>query len=401
MHSEMESIASCEQEPDISSPPVFRFFLSSCSESVEEDGDLWRLAFPQFRKPLKIDEDDPAEPVLTYGDYFKAVRRFLENREFKVVVSAIFELTQQPCRARDISSVDIFLVKHGQFYHPSRIEVPAMGRIFTFVVNVALSFSGKSCIEREFDLLKRLNLTPSGAFLPRVYGYGEVILPAAREAKLFLGEWFDDFHEFHVSVDPKDQQYKMRVWHNHAAPMFLTPGQTLELYRQIAMILTICYDPESFDQVYPWHHAAGDFIVNASNNSLQIKLITVRQYGALLENPDKDEITLLEAMLFFLINLSIRTRLDRLDGVHEVVWAGFPAVEGTVRGFMDGLSAKIPGWDSRFKEFFSSVSLLDLSGICEAIADSYHPLAPELPVVRERLASHAAELFATLTSFSA
>jgi hypothetical protein len=401
MHSEGESNASFNLMPDISSSPTFRFFLSSSSESVEEDGSLWGLAFPLFRNPRKTAEDDPAEPDLTYGDYFKAVRQFLENREFKVVTSAILEVTRQPCRARDIAAVDIFLVKHGQFYHPARIEALAMGQVFTFVVNVAVSFSGKSCIEREFGLLKRLSLTPSGEFLPRVYGYGEVILPKAREVKLFLGEWFDDFHEFHISVDPRDQQYKIRVWHNLAAPRFLTPGETLVLYRQIAMILTICYNPESFDQVFPWHHAAGDFIVNPSSDSLRIKLITVRQYGALLENPDKDESTLLEAMLFFLVNLSIRTRLDRLDGVQEVVWAGLPAVEGTVRGFMDGLSAKAPRWDSRFKEFFSSVSLLDLREICEAVADSYHPLAPELQIVRERLASHAAEVFDSLTSFSA
>ena len=127
----------------------------------------------------------------------------------------------------------------------------------------------------------------------------------------------------------------------------------------------------------------------------------MRQYGALLENPDKDDITLLEAMLFFLVNLSIRTRLDRLDGVGEVVWSGLAAVEGTVQGFMDGLSAKVPRWDLRFKEFFASVSLLELREICEAVVDSYHPLAPELPVVRDHLAVHAAEVFASLTAFSA
>ncbi len=182
----------------------------------------------------------------------------------------------------------------------------------------------------------------------------------------------------------QDQQYKIRVWDDREAPGFLTSEETLELYRQIALILTSCYNPESFEQVFPWHHAAGDFIVSCSNDLLRIKLITVRQYGALLENPDKDEATLLEAMLFFLVNLSIRTRLDRLDGVGEVTWAGSAAVEGTVRGFMDGLSAKVPRWDVRFKEFFASVSLLELTEICEAVADSYHPLAPELPVVRER-----------------
>ncbi|MFH0995028.1 MAG: hypothetical protein V1844_05960 [Pseudomonadota bacterium] len=378
---------------------AFSYFLSSRAEVVEEGGTLWHSEFPLSRNPQKTVEEAPAG--LTYGDYFMAVRRFLEDREFRVVMSAILETMQLPCRARDINAVDIFLVKHGQFYHPSRVEVRAMGRTFTFVVNAALSFSGKICIKREFDLLNRLSLTPSGAYLPRGYGYGEVTLPNGWEVKLFLGQWFDDFHEFHVSLDPKDQQYKIRIWHGHAAPEFLTPGQTLELYRQIAMILTGCYDPESFEQVFPWHHAAGDFIVSCSNDSLRIKLITVRQYGALLETPDKDEITLLEAMLFFLVNLSIRTRLDRLDGVGNVAWTGLAAVEGTVQGFADGLSAKVPRWDLRFKEFVASVSLLELREICDAVADSYHPLAPELPVVRDHLAAHAAEVFASLKVFSA
>ncbi|MBI5590055.1 MAG: hypothetical protein HY881_06190 [Deltaproteobacteria bacterium] len=390
---------SSELKPEVSLPVTFRYFLSSPSEVVEEDSSLWCSAFPLSRNPQETGENDTAG--LTYGDYFEAVRKFLENREFEVIVSAIFASRQLPCKARDINAIDIFLVKHGQFYHPSRIEARVRGRVFTFVVNVALSFSGKSCIEREFDLLNRLSLTPSGAYLPRGYGYGEVILQKGWQVKLFLGEWFDDFHEFHISKDPKDQQYKIRVWHAHTEPGFLTPDETLELYRQIAMILTCCYNPENFEQIFPWHHAAGDFIVNCSNDSPRIKLITVRQYAALFETPDIDEITLLEGMLFFLVNLSIRTRLDRLDGVGEVVWAGLPAVDGTVRGVMDGLSAKVPRWDLRFEEFFASVSLLDMTEICEAVADSYHPLAPELPVVREHLTAHAAEMFASLMAFSA
>jgi hypothetical protein len=395
-----EKSVSSEPAPAASLSVSFKYFLGSSSEVIEEGGSLWRCAFPLSRNPQKTGDDDPSGPEFTYEDYFAAVRQFLENLEFSVVTSAILVAMQQPCWARDINAIDIFLVKHGQFYHPSRVEVLAMGQVFTFVVNVALSFSGKSCIEREFYLLNRLSLTSSGEYLPKVYGYGEVILPKGREVKLFLGQWFDDFHEFHVSLDSIDQQYKIRVWHGHAAPGFLTSAETLELYRQIAMILTGCYDPKSYEQVFPWHHAAGDFIVNRSNDSLRIKLITVRQYGALLEIPDNDEITLLEAMLFFLVNLSIRTRLDRLDGVGEVVWAGLSAVEGTVRGFMDGLSAKVPRWDLRFKKFLAAVSLLELTEICEAVADSYHPQAPELPVVRDNLAVHAVEVFASLESFS-
>ena len=392
---------SSEPIPDIPLTTRFRYFLSSRAEVVDENGTLWSCAFPLSRNPRKTGEDDPARVGLTYGDYFMAARRFLESQEFRVVTAAIFDAMHQTCRTRDMDGIDIFLVKHGRFYHPSRIEVRVTGQVFVFVLNVAISSSGRSCIEREFELLNRLGRTPSGAYLPRGYGYGEVILAKGLAVKLFLGEWFDDFHEFHISLDPRDRKYKIRVWHGHAAPEFLTPAETLELYRQVALILTGCYDPDSFEQVFPWHHAAGDFIVNRSNGPLQARLITVRQYGALLESPDKDENTLLEAMLFFLVNLSIRTRLDRLDGVSDVVWAGLPAVEGTVRGFMDGLSEKIPRRDLQFKEFFASVSLVELREICEAVADSYHPSAPELPVVRENLTAHAGEVFASLMAFSA
>jgi hypothetical protein len=389
-----------EPVPSASFSAAFRYFLAAPSEAVEEGGSIWRAAFPLYRNLHKTGDGETFGAGLTYGDYFVAVRQFLENSEFRVVTAAVLEASKQPCPARDIAGIDIYLVKHGQFYHPSRIEVLAMGQAFTFVVNAAFSVSGKSSIEREFYLLKQLSLTPSGAYLPNAYGYGEAVLPNGREVKLFLGQWFDDFHEFHISLDPEDMQYKLRVWHSDPPSRFLTSGETLELYRQIAMILTAGYNPESFEQVFPWHHAAGDFIVGCSGDSLQIKLITVRQYGALLETPVKDEITLLEAMLFFLVNLSIRTRLDRLDGVGDVVWAGLPAVEGTIRGVMDGLLVKGQGWDLRFTEFIAAVLLPELMEICEAVADSYHPLAPELPVVRENLAAHAAELFAALKAFS-
>jgi hypothetical protein len=393
-------IVSSELTSAVSLSAAFRYFLSCPSEVVAEGGNLWRCTFPLSRNPNEAWETEPAGIGLTYGDYFTAIRQFLENREFRVITTAIHEAGKQPCTARDIGIIDIFLVKHGQFYHPSRVEVLAMGQVFTFVVNIALSFPGISCIKREFYLLKRLSLTPSVAYLPKVYGYGEVILPKGCVVKLFLGQWFDDFHEFHISLDPKDQQYKIRVWNASPEFRFLTCGETLELYRQIAMILTGCYDIESFDQVFPWHHAAGDFIVCCSNDSVQIKLITVRHYGSLLENPDKDEDTILQAMLFFLVNLSIRTRLDRLDGVGDVVWAGRSAVEATIRGVMDGLSAKGQRWDLRLQEFLAAVSLPEFTEICEAVADSYHPLAPELPVVREKLAAHTLEVFASLKAFS-
>ena len=77
---------------------------------------------------------------------------------------------------------------------------------------------------------------------------------------------------------------------------------------------------------------------------MEMKLITVRQYAAMFENKitknntDSDIYLMLEAMLVFFLNLSIRNRIDRLDGVGEIVWSDNISVEGTLRGFLKGLS---------------------------------------------------------------
>jgi hypothetical protein len=215
---------------------------------------------------------------------------------------------------------------------------------------------------------------------------------------MFLAEWFDDFHEFHLSRHPVSDQVRIRVWHADQTPRYLTGEETELLYREIAKILTCCYDPETFEQIHPWHHAAGDFVVRYTGDPLQVRLITVRNYGALLENANCDETALLEAMLFFLANLSIRTRLDRLDGVGDIVWADILAVNGTVQGFMDGLKLKTPPWDHRFKQFLKSTSIAVFIEVCEAIADSYHPQAPEIPVIRRHLQQHATEVYETMTA---
>jgi hypothetical protein len=43
-------------------------------------------------------------------------------------------------------------------------------------------------------------------------------------------------------------------------------------------------------------------------------------------------------LLIFFLNLSIRMRLDRYDGVGDIVWADGPVVQSTLDGVMDGLA---------------------------------------------------------------
>lgn len=378
----------------------FRYYLSNRSEAVSENGALWLAAFPLSRNTEGAAFSESEAPGITYGDYFNAVRQFLTDKEFSALEAALCGAGLPSFDPRDIDEIAVFLVKHGQFYHPARLEVRAGGRIFLFVINVAVTAPGKRCIAQEFSALKRLAEGPAGSDLPKVVACGEVSLRNGAAVRLFMGAWFEDFHEFHMTSDEGDGRHPIRVWDGGAHPRFLSPSETASLYRQVARILTSCYDPDTFEQVFPWHHAAGDFVVRFSGKGLSVKLITVRQYGAMVEMSEKNETEKLEAMLLFLVNLSIRTRLDRMDGVGDVVWAGKQTMAATVQGMMDGLSLKTPRWDSQFSEYLETVSISEIGELCEAMADSYHPLAPEIPVIRAHLEDHAAELYEALKAVS-
>lgn len=369
-----------------------KFFLSSVSEVVEKNCSIWRSQFPLSLPNQNQSGNEQITDFLTYGDYFAAVQWFLEKDKYRVIINSLVKRNHNQFSHKDIEEIRIFLVKHGELYHPCRVETLLKGEIFHWVVNVAMSCYGKALIEREFRIIKRLNLSNACSFLPRVYEYGEVTTKKY-EIKMFMGEWFSDFHEFHTSFDDQDGKYKIRVWDQDKKNGFLSSQQTLQLYRQIAMILTCYYDIETFGQIYPWHHAAGDFIVNCTNDSLELRLITVRNFGSLLETSDKDEDTFLEAMLFFLVNLSIRTRLDRIDGIGETVWAGSEAVRATLLGFFDGLSWKNSQWTDKFKKNIAHLSFSDLLEISETVADSYNPDSSELLLIRNQLAVHTTELF--------
>jgi hypothetical protein len=168
-------------------------------------------------------------------------------------------------------------------------------------------------------------------------------------------------------------------------------------------MMTLYYDIETFEQIFPWHHAAGDFVVKTQDKSLDVRLVTARQYAPMLERCE--EISVHEALLFFLLNLSVRMRLDRLDGVGIVAWADDDCVEATVGGFIEGLwTRERPGiingnFVDGFLRFCRSLDKDDLFDGCHALIDACDPSAPDIPVIRSRLEGHVRKLHAALHKF--
>jgi hypothetical protein len=183
---------------------------------------------------------------------------------------------------------------------------------------------------------------------------------------MFLGDWFDGFHEFHLTSTNGEIEPGIVVWDGQAAPCLLSEKQEAALYRNMAMILTACYDPVTTHQIFPWHHAAGDFVVRLEKERTAVKLITVRDYrpmnrsGATPTNEDE----MLNMLQAFFLHLTLRMRLDRIDGVSEVAWAPDRCLTPVIEGFFQGLdlTARLNGFPEAFPRFFGQY----LKQQCEA-----------------------------------
>jgi len=388
-------------------PPI-RYFLSTDADPVSKDQKRWTAGIP-IRRPSS---DQKTGIPLSYGSYFDGARTFLEKDEFSAIRVVFEELLQKDLILVDVEKVDIFLAKHGEFYHPARIETVVCGQKKVFVLNVALTPMGRDCIEREFNHLKRLEAEFQLPYLPKVYRLGNVVAENKYPMRMFLGEWFEDYSEFHLSKDPADEKRKVAVWDLNCGNYYLSQKATQEVYRQAALILTSYYNVETFEQIYPWHHAAGDFVLKCVNQKIDLKLITVRNYAPFFDHKGRFEEDgkrvdiLLNGMLVFFLNMMMRMCLDRIEGVGEMVWAGEIAVRGAVEGFFQGLATKpsireLPGpIDDIFGMYLFKIALPELTDLCSAIVQKgYQPQAPETSVIKANLASHVACLHATLKQF--
>lgn len=386
--------------------PRFKFFLSSKDDPVRKGDFLWSTPIPlDPPQPTGIIKSD-SDIFLSHGGYFTAVRDFLERDRCAIITRSVSQHLHRNITSDEIDEIRIFLDKHGEFYHPARIETVLQGDVIFFVMNVAVSDVGKQYAQREYQLLKKLNTQFPDSYIPSVYAQSHVFSKTDQiETRMFLGEWFEGFNEFHISLDPHDERYKIIVWDHEHGNFFLTPHQTVELYRQATEILTYYYNIETFEQICLWHHAAGDFVLKCHKDDIELKLVTVRQYRSMYENKfgsefiDPDAELILEAMLVFFLNTAIKMRIDRLDGVGDIVWSDDIALKGILEGFFEGLALKpmidkfpVP-LDYCFRQHLLSCNRADFFDLNHAIVHSYASQAPEIPVIRQHLEKHVEDLY--------
>ncbi|SCY83500.1 hypothetical protein [Desulfoluna spongiiphila] len=343
-----------------------------------------------LKTPLPADRAY-GEAGLCYGHYVRAVEAVLEKEAQgtgKGLARALFP--DAPCR---LLSAHVEILKHGHFYHPARMTLKTDAGTIPLVINLAVTPEGNACAEGEFTLLEALG--HKSTTLPRVYALDAVSVDEHRVV-LFFGEWFEGFHEFHQTE--KDGENRVVVWagqdHHH-----LSRSREISVYRQAAGILTRLYNPLTFELVQPWHHAAGDFVVNIKEDDPKVRLITVRQYTPMAEVQEPEAEEIMEGALYFLMLLTLRNRLDRYDGIGEVAWVGDHCVGASLDGFFDGvadlvdvgpLDGPFGVWVARYLAMHSQEDFLETA---RGVVSSFNPGASEMGVVAGKVAEHAASFY--------
>ena len=323
--------------------PTISFFLATPGHPVDRVHPLWAQPLPQRRSPEKT---TPKRDEITYGDLFSSVHHFCASDGWHRLRTASSTKLGRDVGIEEIGHVYVFLAKHGAFYHPARIQFSIDDQPLSFVINVAASASGKKTLPIEVNALKRLNAERPFGWFPTVYEAQFDDLP------LFLADWFEGFHEFHLTQQQDLKEPAITVWDGAAEPSFLSPNQAGAVYRDASMILTASYDLLTGSQIFPGHHAAGDFVVRTQNGKVMTRLITVRGYAPMVvgKSEPRNEAEIVELLLLFLIHLSIRMRLDRFDGVSDVAWVPDRYLASIVGGFFRGLelTTRMAGFPESF-----------------------------------------------------
>ena len=371
----------------------FRFLLS------DQHGDI-TLSAEDIEQPFLINPSEK-HPFLTLADYYGALQKFITQDDGHALQSVLKE--------HDISEIIIRSEKHGAFYHIASVEIIGLGEKIKLAVTTALSETARSFLADEVIILQQLSGIAAN-FLPTIYCKESLkwqVESGSENFFLVLGEWLDGYHEWHLSDDPESGDRRIHLWDYKNGYRFLSNAESYELLRQAAFILTHYYDQVSFRQIYPWHHGAGDFIVKAESDAISVKLITARQHQPLVHFNQAEEADRLVAAIQFLLNLGLRMRLDRLDGVGEPAWLGVFAVHAAVNGFFTGLAATQAqdrlsiGPVADFLEIMQSFDAQEIYDMHESLLEIYaEEDQDDFRLIQAKLPGHAAELHEVLQGFS-
>lgn len=324
---------------------------------------------------------------VTYRAYFAAITEFLRGEAGDALAALAAEALGPglPAPAEAVLRAE----KHGALYHPASVElVFPDGRRFLSGVLAASTPLARAVLANEAGWMNRLRERLGEPLLPRV-------LAASLDGPLALAlvEWFAGFCEFHL-----DAAGTVQLWDFGRGITPLAPAQARDLYGRAGYILGRCYDPASGGRVFPWHHAAGDFVARIGEDGMEVRLTTVRDFGPAGDEEDGPAHPL-AALAGFVLETTLRLRLDRVDGVGAAAWLPADCMKAGLSGVLAGVAEQPDPAAALVAEacaVLADFSRDDLLAALAAASADCGPFYAEL--LQEKLSQHADELAAALTA---
>jgi hypothetical protein len=297
------------------------------------------LASSDLKTPFRI-SPQKSHPTLRLDNYFDAIARFMLKKRADLINERLEKMIGLRAGLAEVNKVIIRSEKHGAFYHLASAEFLAEGKAFRMAVSTAVSEKAKDSLLHEFETLCHLNGAFQPSYLPVAYAFGEQTVKAAlakQTLAIMLSEYLEDYHEWHFSREQKPTEERIVVWDQTRGNRHASAQESFEIFRQAARILTLYYDIPTRCQIYPWHHAAGDFIVKNASGNIDVRLCTAREYSPILDEGKDDPRALMIALVYFFFLMTLKMRLDRLDGTGQTVWANEFFLRATIHGFFGGM----------------------------------------------------------------
>jgi len=340
-------------------------------------------------------------PFLTLGDYFRAAASALLEEDTQPLLVCLEALSGVSFTRKDLEKVVVRSEKHGAVYHVASIDIHAEGRKIRLGLNGALSSSGAAQLENEYQTLELLSSRINPSLIPMPLRKTKVTVGKKGEYFLFaLVRWFDDYHEWHLTGTDWRNEDIVTLWDTTTGYRRASSEEVYDIFRLSSKILTLYYDVFSFSQIRPWHHAAGDFVVRIRNGITDIRLVSARGYSPsplfqLSARPSP-----IVALVYFLIEISVRMRIDRFDGTGSSAWAGKVGCYGTVDGFLEGIKEleandRLEGIQlTDIVSLLNSFEIKEFLNLLEPVADMISIENPEdYNLLAARIEDHAHDLY--------
>jgi hypothetical protein len=332
-------------------------------------------------------------PFLTLRDYFQSIERFiLDSRVFPEAIDQMLIRSE----------------KHGTLYYVASAEITGHGVRKKIAVSTAFSEQRRKLLLHEFETIRYLNERFSYGCLPKAYLASEAQCsnPKGSETVVMsVAEWLEGYHEWHLTQEQGERQ-TILIWDMERGNRTASEEEGRSIFREASRILTLYYDPKTYRQIYPWHHAAGDFVVKLTGGGAEVKLTTARNYLPLISFPRKAETNRITALVAFLLNMAVQMRLDRIGGVGEPVWAPEEFVRPCLEGFFGALKTKKAEGRDDWREGSDLPALLkklskeELHALYAPLMESYREEKPEdFKVIEKNLEDHIATLWRGIQAF--